>query len=281
MISFEMEDLIGVLKGLTPYFIAIGAALIAAIAISIAVKKLPKEKKKFARGETWMAALLAVVLVVNLICLGPMSALLNLVGAAPTPTVVSEELAQRASANALKIAEEGFVLLENEDILPLTDTKKLNLFGWASTNPVYGGSGSGGINDLYEKVSLIQSITDAGFEVNQDLIDFYLGYAENRAAVSITSQNWNLPEPPVKNYSEDLIASAKEVKEEDIQAWKTEWAEILAIIEKEYPDIPDLQQDKARIDELLASGQYAYHHSAAYNAAYHPHYRIIASELIP
>ena len=78
-----------------------------------------------------------------------------------------------------------------------------------------------------------------------------------------------------------LMASAKEVKEEDIQAWKAEWAEILAIIEKEYPDIPDLQQDKVRIDELLASGQYAYHHSAAYNAAYHPHYRIIASELIP
>lgn len=78
-----------------------------------------------------------------------------------------------------------------------------------------------------------------------------------------------------------LMASAKEVKEEDIQAWKTEWMEILAIIEKDYPDIPDLQQDKARIDELLASGQYAYHHSAAYNAAYHPHYRIIASELIP
>ena len=78
-----------------------------------------------------------------------------------------------------------------------------------------------------------------------------------------------------------LMASAKEVKEEDVQAWKAEWAEILAIIEKEYPDIPDLQQDKARIDELLASGQYAYHHSAAYNAAYHPHYRIIALELIP
>ncbi|MBQ6213162.1 MAG: hypothetical protein IJJ57_09785, partial [Ruminococcus sp.] len=64
----------------------------------------------------------------------------------------------QASANALKIAEEGFVLLENEDILPLTDTKKVNLFGWASTNPIYGGAGSGGINDLYPKVSLIESI---------------------------------------------------------------------------------------------------------------------------
>ena len=75
-----------------------------------------------------------------------------------------------------------------------------------------------------------------------------------------------------------LMASAKEVNEDDIERWRIEWAEILAIIEKEYPDLPDLREDKARIDELLASGQYAYHHSAAYNAAYHPHYRIIASE---
>ncbi len=210
MISFEMEDLIGVLQGLIPYFIAIGAAIIAAVIISAAVKKLPQAKKKFIRGETWMAALLVIALVANLICTGPMSALLNLVGSTPTPTVVSEELAEEASAVALKIAEEGFVLLENEDILPLKETKKINLFGWSSTNPVYGGAGSGGINDLYPKVSLIEGIENAGFEVNQELIDFYTGFAENRAAVSITAQNWNLPEPPVKNYSEELIENAKE-----------------------------------------------------------------------
>ena len=46
MISFEMEDLIGVLQGLVPYFIAIGLALAVAIAVSIAVKKLPKNKEK-------------------------------------------------------------------------------------------------------------------------------------------------------------------------------------------------------------------------------------------
>ena len=78
-----------------------------------------------------------------------------------------------------------------------------------------------------------------------------------------------------------LMASVKEVKDGDIEKWKNEWSEILAIIEKEFPDIPDLQDDKARIEELLASGKYACHHSAAYNAAYHPHYRIIASHLIP
>lgn len=77
-----------------------------------------------------------------------------------------------------------------------------------------------------------------------------------------------------------LMASAKEVSDEDIERWKTEWAEIEAIIEKTYPDIPDLQEDKARIAELLSTGQYAWHHSAQYNAAYHPHYRIIAKEFL-
>lgn len=77
-----------------------------------------------------------------------------------------------------------------------------------------------------------------------------------------------------------LMASAKEVNPEDIEHWKDEWAEIVAIIEKDHPDIPDLAEDKSKIEELLSSGQYAYHHSAAYEAAYHPHYRIIASSVL-
>lgn len=77
-----------------------------------------------------------------------------------------------------------------------------------------------------------------------------------------------------------LMASAKEVKPEDIEHWKDEWAEIVAIIEKDHPDIPDLAEDKSKIEELLSSGQYTYHHSAAYEAAYHPHYRIIASSVL-
>ena len=77
-----------------------------------------------------------------------------------------------------------------------------------------------------------------------------------------------------------LMASAKEVTEDDIERWKTEWAAIEAIIEKNHPDLPDLAGDKAKIEELLDAGQYAYHHSAAYEAAYHPHYRIILKNLL-
>ncbi len=209
MITFEMEDLIGVLQGLIPHFIAIFVILAAAIVISVLVKKQDKPKKRFVRGETWMAALLALVIVANIICLGPMNALLSLIGTTATPTKVNDALAEEASSVALQIAEEGFVLLENEGVLPLASGKKLNLFGWASTNPVYGGAGSGGINDLYPMVTLMDGLKNAGFEINQELVDFYLGYAANRAAVSITAQNWNLPEPPAKNYSESLMENAK------------------------------------------------------------------------
>lgn len=77
-----------------------------------------------------------------------------------------------------------------------------------------------------------------------------------------------------------LMASAIEVKADDIVRWKAEWAQIEAIIEKNHPDLPDLAEDKAKIKELLDDGQYAYHHSPAYEAAYHPHYRIILKNLL-
>lgn len=210
MISFEMEDLIGVLQGLTPYLIAMGVAIIAAIAVIIAVKKLPKPKKRMIRWEAVVAMLLVIVLCANLICFGPMAALLSLVaGGGEQRTTLTDDLTKEAEAAALRIAEEGFVLLDNDGILPLKDTKKLNLFGWASTNPVYGGAGSGGINDLYPMVSLIGGLEQSGFEINKELVDFYTAFAPNRAAVSITAQNWNLPEPPAATYPDTLISNAK------------------------------------------------------------------------
>lgn len=207
MISFEIEDLIGVLQGLTPYLAAIGLLIVAAIAVSIAVKGQPREKRSFTCKVTWLGALAGIAVVINLICFGPMSTLITLVTGSGQ---VSEETTGEASAVARAIAEEGFVLLENEDaMLPLDEGTRLNLFGWASTNPIYGGAGSGGINDLFPVVSLIDGLKEAGFEVNQDLVDFYLGYAESRAAVSITAQNWDLPEPPASTYTDELISSSQ------------------------------------------------------------------------
>ena len=207
MIAFEMEDLIGVLKGLTGYFAAIGALIFVAVAVCIAVRKKERAQKGLIRGEVLLAMLLGVVIVINAVCMGPMSTLLSLVSGSGQ---VTEETTEEASKVAQRIAEEGFVLLQNEDqFLPLTGTSRLNLFGWSSTNPIYGGAGSGGINDLYPIVSLADGIQNAGFEINTDLVSFYQQYAQNRAAVSITAQNWDLPEPPAENYSQDLMDAAK------------------------------------------------------------------------
>ena len=71
MISFEMEDLIGVLQGLKPYFIAIAALLIAAIVITVAVGKKEKKLRSLIRKESWIAAIAGIAIVVNMICFGP------------------------------------------------------------------------------------------------------------------------------------------------------------------------------------------------------------------
>jgi beta-glucosidase len=136
-----MEDLIGVLQGLKPYFIAMAIMLILAIFITVAVRGREKKLKALIRKETWICAIAGIAVVVNMICFGPMNTLITL---ATGSGQVTDATTEEASATALRIAEEGFVLLQNDDaMLPMADTDKLNLFGWASTNPVYGGAGSG------------------------------------------------------------------------------------------------------------------------------------------
>ena len=76
-----------------------------------------------------------------------------------------------------------------------------------------------------------------------------------------------------------LMQSAEAVKPENIESWRKEWTEILAIIERYYPNIPDFQSDKDNIEKLLDSGEYVYHHSEPYSREYHPHYRIIKKEI--
>lgn len=87
--------------------------------------------------------------------------------------------------------------------------KNWNIFGWESINPAYGGAGSGGINDLYDIVSLNQGLENAGFSINQELVDFYNNYGADNPEMSIQKQSWTLPEPPVDTYSDELIKSAK------------------------------------------------------------------------
>lgn len=207
MISVEMEDVLAVLQLCKPYIIGIIAALVIGIVIMIACRRMSRGKKFLIRGEAVIAMVLAVVVCVNMICFGPMS---TLIGLATGNGTLSDETNEEAAEVAEEIMEDGIVLLKNESLLPLNETKKLNIFGWESINPAYGGAGSGGINDLYDIVSLNQGLENAGFSINQELVDFYNNYGADNPEMSIQKQSWTLPEPPVDTYSDELIKSAKE-----------------------------------------------------------------------
>ena len=207
MISVEMEDVLAVLQLCKPYIIGIIAALVIGIVIMIACRRMSRGKKFLIRGEAAIAMVLAVVVCVNMICFGPMS---TLIGLATGNGTLSDETNEEAAEVAEEIMEDGIVLLKNESLLPLNETKKLNIFGWESINPAYGGAGSGGINDLYDIVSLNQGIENTGFSINQELVDFYNNYGADNPEMSIQKQSWTLPEPPVDTYSDELIKSAKE-----------------------------------------------------------------------
>lgn len=82
-----------------------------------------------------------------------------------------------AFANAqevnLKLAEEGFVLLKNENAaLPLNKGARISVFSKNSVNLSYGGSGSGGFDTSNNK-NLYESLNDAGFVINPTLKSFY------------------------------------------------------------------------------------------------------------
>ena len=205
MISVEMEDVLAVLQLCKPYIIGIVAALVIGIVIMIACRRMSKEKRFLVRGEAAIAMLLAVVICVSMICFGPMA---TLIGLATGSGTISNETNEEAAGVAEEIMEDGIVLLKNESLLPLNETKKLNIFGWESINPAYGGAGSGGINDLYDIVSLNQGLENAGFSINQELVDFYNNYGADNPEMSIQKQSWTLPEPPVDTYSDKLIKNA-------------------------------------------------------------------------
>ena len=207
MIAIQWEDVIGVLQTCAPYLIALAVLWVIAVIVMIACRKAKKSRKRMIRKYSGLSMVLTLVVVLNLICLGPMSALINLTMGSGQ---VSDSTTDEAIEVADQIAEEGMVLLENDGILPISEPSNINLFGWSSVNPTYGGTGSGGLNELYEKISLIDSLEDAGFNVNQDLVDFYNEFSTERAEMSLSTQNWTLTEPPASGYSDDLMQGAKD-----------------------------------------------------------------------
>ena len=79
MLSINIADVINVIQSIKSYLIIIGILIIAALIVIIAVRKMKKSKKNLIRGCSLIAMITGICLVVNLICTGPMSTMLDLV----------------------------------------------------------------------------------------------------------------------------------------------------------------------------------------------------------
>ena len=138
-----------------------------------------------------------------------------------------------------KVAEEGFVLLKNEDnTLPLADVTNVNLFGWCSSDAgtLMCGGGSGDftmwssgdpVKEITGLKDALEGLSDKPFNVNPDLVEYYKEYCTvNRNGGTDSRSGWfnyngdpkyfNLVEPNINDYPQDVLSSAIEFSDTSI-----------------------------------------------------------------
>ncbi len=207
MLSINMEDVQTAIQSCRTQIIFFVVVLVIAIVAAVFVRKKDKKVKYIVRRGAGIAVLLALVIMVNWVLIGPMNTMVTLALGGGT---ISDESIEEAYDAVDSISDEGITLLKNDGTLPLEEDSIINVFGWASTSPVFGGVGSGALSDQYEIIDLISGLEQAGFTVNQDLVNFYTEYKDARPDVGMWAQDWTLPEPNISEYSEELLSGAEE-----------------------------------------------------------------------
>ena len=201
-------DLVFYLNAMSSYLLVGTAALIVLILALILAHRVKKGWRAWIRCQAAVAFLCAVVLLVNLICYGPMHNTLSAFLSASKVELAEDTVAQ-SLATIQKIGEQGIVLLKNQNnALPLKKENKLNVFGWASTKPYIGGTGSSA-SSAAAATDILQSLKNAGFEINETLSQLYIDYAKERPTADMFGQNLTLPEPTVDAYTEEIMTEAR------------------------------------------------------------------------
>ena len=93
---------------------------------------------------------------------------------------------------ARQAAGESIVLLRNEGVLPLKGDEKVALYGISALDFVAGGTGSGDVNKAYV-VNMEEAMTNAGFQLDKTLSDYYkayIAYDKAQTAISGTVFSW-------------------------------------------------------------------------------------------
>lgn len=253
MLGINMNDVyttLGLIKG---YLITLAVILVLAIVVTVAATRIKKPAKGLVRGSAWVAFLVALVMIVNLILTGPLYGLVSMVFRGGGD--ISAESITNASRLCEEIANEGFVLLKNDGLLPLAGGTKLNTFGWSSTNPVYGGTGSGSLSGLYETVSLLKGLENAGIEYNTDLTKFYTDWRSARPNIGMMGQDWTVPEPSMAEYeAAGVFAGAKAYSDTALIVLARSGGEGADLPTSLDPNVPDTFNDDGKGTMFSATG---------------------------
>lgn len=207
-VEVAWEDVISVIQMMIPQLVVIGIALIAMIAAMIVARKWKKPLRGMIRWQAAVAFVLVLVVAVNVAVTGSVYNTLNVI--LSDKGALQPEHAENSRQIVEEVTNEGVVLTKNTDgFLPIAP-QKVNVFGWASTNPIYGGTGSGTV-DTTTAVGILEGLQNAGFETNEELSEMYVNYRADRPAISINDgQDWTLPEIPAADYPADVLERAKE-----------------------------------------------------------------------
>ncbi len=180
-----------------------------------------KVKNRPRRAIVW--SIVGIVVVCGIVKIAPMvsdiSGLLSISVDSNTPA--GDEARANAAIVSKQIADEGIVLIENEnDVLPLVDNK-INVFSVASFRIKYSGSGSGASNTS-EAVDLYTALDEVGIAYNPDLYDMYVAQGVNDAnepstglmqIASLLMGGAEEDEPEVSYLTDDIISNAKNYSE--------------------------------------------------------------------
>ncbi|MCD7801427.1 MAG: glycoside hydrolase family 3 C-terminal domain-containing protein [Clostridiales bacterium] len=195
-----------------------------------------------------MCILLVILIVLNAALITLVPQYFDTINSFLAPAADEEATAAAAQASkdmTQEIESEGIVLLENNDsTLPLSSGTAVNLFGYGSRDTVYGGSGSGS-GDSTNNVTLAEGLENAGLTVNQELVDFYDEHYVERTGVGYTGNNFDINEPSVDEYSDELLENAK--------AYSSVAVFVISRLGGEGADLP-MDMDPDKVTEIVASG---------------------------
>ena len=135
-----------------------------------------------------------------------------------------DEYIAHATKVSTQICEEGFVLLKNDGFLPMKSGAKISLAGKNSANIARGSASQAATNPSpYKYVTIEDSLTNAGFKINENLLTFYKntnlsgrGRTNGNSGWTGVSQ-YTVGETPLSSYTDDVLNSFKQYNDAAIQ----------------------------------------------------------------